>query len=123
MEYTTGEFADEKAHGETDDGPEKKLEAIIQRLEDFIPSSEAFLRSSNIHPQNRRKQYLELNERIVIEVLLEFDSLPVCGDEELRKRKKNVIDSVQKLLDQLEEANKKPLINTKENGRSFGKDR
>ena len=86
--------------------PEKRLEAILERFEDFSPKCTAFLESTENDPRTRRFQYQTLNEAILTGVLIELDNLELAGNERLKMSRKAAVQQVQKKLDELNEAYK-----------------
>lgn len=84
--------------------PLDKLNALHQKLQEFIPDCEKFLASPPTEPAKKDFEHKRLTETILTHVLLKTDGVETEGDEEARARRKALVKETQAWLNRLDAA-------------------
>lgn len=82
--------------------PLDKLNALHQKLQEFIPDCEKFLTSPPAEPAKKDFEHKRLTETILTHVLLKTDGVETEGDEEARARRKALVKETQSWLNRLD---------------------
>lgn len=84
--------------------PLDKLNALHQKLQEFVPDCEKFLASPPTEPAKKDFEHKRLTETILTHVLLKTDGVETEGDEEARARRKALVKETQAWLNRLDAA-------------------
>ncbi|KAI5371103.1 Putative Ubiquitin-like domain, BAG domain, Ubiquitin-like domain superfamily [Septoria linicola] len=84
--------------------PLDKLNALHAKLQEFVPSCEAYLASPPSEPAKKDFEHKRLTESILTQVLLKTDGVETEGDEEARSRRKALVKETQGWLNKLDAA-------------------